>query len=389
MAVKRALALAGAMITLIGGALGTAAATPSTSASPKLINWAKWQPLQGVFDLGLQRDGAGLIAEGTELLFTISPPGTIAAINTGSSYQGVPGFEAYFAVSAGEPAAGTCRFQPGGIYVINPRASKQVLEVDPNTGQPLLFATVPGVDSLNGISFDSGGSFGDHPLLVTGPGGGLTVVAAIDCHGAVTVITDKAPRMEGGISVAPDTFGAHAGELITTDEISGDIIGIAPSGATSTLVNLAHPAGGDLGVESSGFVPRDFLKNGGFAYLADRGTANNPHPGTDSILRLTSAQLAAAGVLEGDLVTATEGGGSTVDVTCAATCSLRLIAAGPPTGHIEGHVVFLTNQPGQAPAAETPPSPTTRRFNPAGLGLAGIVILLAAVLLVVRARRAA
>lgn len=78
-----------------------------------------------------------------------------------------------------------------------------------------------------------------------------------------------------------------------------------------------------------------------------------------------------------------------MDVTCAATCSLRLIAAGPPTGHIEGHVVFLTNQPGQAPAAETPPSPTTRRFNPAGLGLAGIVILLAAVLLVVRARRAA
>jgi hypothetical protein len=388
------------MITLLVGALGTAAATPAPSASPKLINWAKWQHLQGVFDLGLQAGGTGLIAEGTELLFTISPSGAIAAINTGSSYQGVPGFEAYFAVSAGEPTAGTCRFQHGAIYVINPRASKQVLEVDPNTGHPLLFATVPGVDSLNGIGFDGGGSFGDHPLLVTGPGGGKAVVAAIDCHGDVKVITNKAPRMEGGISVAPDTFGAHAGELIATDEISGDIIGIKPSGATSTLVNLAHPTGGDLGVESSGFVPRDFLKNGGFAYLADRGTANNPHPGTDSILRLTSAQLAAAGALEGDLVVATEGGGSTVDVSCAATCSIRPIAAGPPTGHIEGHVVFLTNQPGQAPPAETPPSPhprpsptpapTTPRTNPAGLVLAGagILVFLVAVLLVVRRGRA-
>jgi len=392
----RALALTGAMITLMVGALGTPAAASSPSSSPVLISWARWQHLEGVFDLGLQRDGSGLIAEGTELLFTVSPSGTISAINTGSSYQGVSGFEAYFAVSAGEPAAGACRFQHGAIYVISPRAAGQVLEVDPNTGSPRHFATVPGVDSLNGIGFDDGGSFGDHPLLVTGPTGTRAVVAAIDCHGDVKLITSRAPRMEGGISVAPGTFGAHAGELIATDEVGGDIIGIKPSGVTSTLANLAQPAGDDLGVESSGFVPKEFLNHGGFAYLADRGTANNPHPGTDSILRLSSTQLAGAGVREGDLLVATEGGGSTVDVTCLATCSLRPIADGPPTGHIEGHVVFLVNQPDLAAPAERPPSPhpkpspvpaaPSNKATPVGLALtgAGILVLLVAILLAVR-----
>jgi hypothetical protein len=396
---KRALTLGGAMITLVLGAIAVSAASPSPSATPRLLDWSKWRHLEGVFDLGLQTDRAGIIAEGTELFFTVNRSGTIAAINTGSSYQGVPGFEAYFAVSAGEPAAGTCRFQHGAIYVINPRTANQVLEVDPISGRPLPFATVTGVASLNGIAFDDTGSFGEHPLLVTGPADGKTTVAAIDCHGQVKVVSNAAPRMEGGISVAPDTFGAHAGELIVTDEISGDIIGINPGGLSSNLVNLAQPAGGDLGVESSGFVPRGFFKNGGFAYLADRGTANNPHPGTDSILRLTSAQLAAAGVKDGDLLVATEGAGLTVDVTCAAACSLRPIAAGPPTGHIEGHVVFLTNPVGQAPPAEPPPSPHPKppptpapapaKVSAAGLGLAAVggLLLLAAVILLLRRRR--
>jgi hypothetical protein len=374
------------------GALVTTAASPA--------GWTKWQHLEGVFDLGLQPDGAGLLAQGTELFFSISRSGTMTPINAPGSFHDVPGFEAYFAVSAGEPIAGTCPFRHGAIYVINPRAPKQVLEVDPNTGQPTLFATVPGVDTLNGIVFDGTGSFGDHPLLLTGPAGARVVVAAIDCHGDVRVITDKAPRVEGGISVAPATFGAHAGELIATDEVSGDIVGIKPSGATSTLVNLPQPIGADIGVESSGFVPHDFLKNGGAAYLADRATANNPHPGTDSILRLTSAQLVAAGVAEGDLVVATEGGGVTVDVQCADTCSLRPVASGPPTGHIEGHVVFLANLPGQAPPAGRPPSPYPKpaatptaaapKLSAAGVGLAGlgIVIFAVAVVLLVRRSRA-
>ena len=388
-------------MALIGGGLGTAAAGPSPSTPSKVVSWAKWRHLEGVFDLGLEVDATGLIAQGSELFFTVKPSGTITAINSGGSYRGVAGFEAYFAVSAGEPAAGPCRFQHGAIYVINPRSTRQVLEVDPRTGHPLPFATVPGADSLTGIAFDGAdGRFGDHPLLVTGPAGSREVVAAIDCHGEVNVITKSAPRMEGGISVAPDTFGAHAGELIAADEISGDIIGIKPSGATSKVANLAHPAGPDLGVDSSGFVPRGFFQGGGSAYLADRGTANNPHPGTDSILRLTSAQLEAAGVLEGDLLVATEGGGATKDVACGVACSLRAIAAGPATGHIEGHIVFLANQPGQAPSGETPasphpkpsttPAPSPPKTNAAGVGLAGvgILIFLVAVILAVRRGRA-
>jgi hypothetical protein len=145
-------------------------------------------------------------------------------------------------------------------------------------------------------------------------------------------------------------------------------------------------------------VPNGFFKNGGFAYLADRGTTNNPHPGTDSILRLSSAQLAVAGVRDGDLVVATEGGGTTVDVTCAASCSLRPIGTGAPVAHIEGHVVFLANQVGQASPAGPPPSPHPKpsapapakpKTNLAGVGLAGvgILIFLAALMLAVRRGR--
>jgi len=48
-------------------------------------------------------------------------------------------------------------------------------------------------------------------------------------------------------------------------------------------------------------------------------------------------------VQEGDLLVSTEGGGATVAVRCAATCTSFLVADGPAgnTGHIEGHVVVV------------------------------------------------
>jgi hypothetical protein len=393
----RGLAIALALTGALTAVVGSCAATTAPSAPPAHLTWQKWQHLGGIFDLGVQADEAGLIAAGGEVLFKVDLNGGSTPITGVGSYRKSGGFEAYFTVSHGEPASGACRFQHGAIYVIDQKTPGQVLEVDPNSGRPRLFASVKGVDSLNGIAFDGTGTFGDNPLLATGPRSGHSVVAAIDCHGTVTVVTDRAPRLEGGIAVAPAGFGRHGGELVAPDEISGDIIGISPGGTTSTLASYKELIGGDLGVESAGFVPRDFLTTGGFAYVADRATANNPHPGTDSILRLASAQLAAAGVREGDLLVATEGGGTTLNVSCSATCSVHVVASGPPTAHVEGHVVFLHNPPG-ATSSATPlpapgsPTPTSSRGSAgnvtigAALAGAGAIVLLVAVVLLFRRR---
>ena len=66
------------------------------------------------------------------------------------------------------------------------------------------------------------------------------------------------------------------------------------------------PHGGDIGLESAGFVPRGFGV-GDAAYLADRFSKGNRHPGTDSILRLPGQELANAGVLPGDLLVGDRG----------------------------------------------------------------------------------
>ena len=96
------------------------------------------------------------------------------------------------------------------------------------------------------------------------------------------------------------------------------------------------PAGGDIGVESAGFVP----PRAAAAYLADRFSAGNRHPGDNVILRLSAAELARAGIQAGDLLVGTEGGARTIDVRCAATCTVRYVAAGPAIAHAEGRIAF-------------------------------------------------
>lgn len=70
---------------------------------------------------------------------------------------------------------------------------------------------------------------------------------------------------------------------------------------TLVVSGLLH--GGDIGVESAGFVPPGFSA-GDPAYLADRFSRGNSHRGTDSILRLPGQELISAGVRAGDLLIA-------------------------------------------------------------------------------------
>jgi hypothetical protein len=223
------------------------------------------------------------------------------------------------------------------VYAIEPSEPPGVVEIDAQ-GRARRFADLESGTMPNGIAFDHVGGFG-HRLLVTAAASGGTALLALDCAGGVSTITPHAPRLEGGIEVAPASFGRYAGDLIAPDEYSGRILAIDPQGGVHTVARSGLPSGADIGVESAGFAPPQFDRSHA-AYLADRRSPGNPHPGTDSILRVSGPGLVRAGVHPGDLLVASEGGAKTIAVRCARTCSVRKIADGPATSHAEGHIVF-------------------------------------------------
>jgi hypothetical protein len=203
-------------------------------------------------------------------------------------------------------------------------------------GQARRFASLPGTVTPTGITFDTTGHFGHK--LVTASNHAETTVLAIDCAGRLRAITSHAPAMEGGIAVAPASFGRYSGDLVAPGETSGRVFAIRPDGSVTTLVVSGLPHGGDIGVESAGFVPPGFGA-GDAAYLLDRFSKGNRHPGTDSILRLPGQELISAGVRPGDLLVATEASARTIVVHCANSCTARYTAAGPAITHAEGHRV--------------------------------------------------
>jgi hypothetical protein len=317
---------------LFGSLAGTASADQAA--------WDQWQHVTNIVDLGVRADGT-LVAMAAGRLSTVSRDGQVTPFAAGpDGYTGVtPDAESYFVIVPAlsvDPAG--CSFSADDLFVLDLTSPPGVARVDPQ-GRATRFVTLPQVETLGGIAIDTTGLFG-HRLLVTGSHNNLTTVFAIDCNGSSTTLTDAAPPLEGGVAVAPSTFGQFAGALIAPDENSGRLWAIDPAGQ-ATVVSMPNlPTGGDTGVESVGFVPPGFSA-GGFAYLADRGTANNPFPGTDSVLRLSASALGLAGVQDGDLLVSTEGNGTTVAIRCGATCTVIQAASGTNGGHIEGHIVFV------------------------------------------------
>ena len=315
--------------------------------------WEPWQSVSGVFDLGGPRTDGSLLVAGSAALYTLNPAGDLQPFaRGGGGYRDDPTAEAYLAVSSGQHvAAAGCDFARDDAFILRLHAPIGITRVDRTGTQTGSFTNV-NAPGLNGIAFDTTGSF-DHRLLATGPVNGKTEVFAIDCTGAVQVVTSSAPVLEGGLAVAPSTFGSFGGALIAPDELSGVVWAIAPDGSSKQVVNSGLPKGGDIGIESVAFVPKGFTK-GGYVYYSDRATAGSPHPGTDHVLRLSSADLVAAGVRDGDMLGATEGGASMIDVRCSATCQVMNAVATPTTAHGEGHLVFTLNQ-----AASPAPTPTS------------------------------
>ncbi len=251
------------------------------------------------------------------------------------AYRYSTAYEDYIALT-GESHRG-CSFGHDSVYALRVGSSSGVMKVTAG-GRVRAFATITAPGLLNGIAFDETGSFG-YRLLVTITAGTTTTVDAINCHGMVQTITTRAPRVEGGIAVAPKTFGRYSGDLIAPDEISGRVIAISPRGTRALVVNSGLPSGPDTGVESEVFLPT----RGRFdALLADRLTPGNPHPGDDVLLRVRSAALFAAGARPGDLLVATEGGARTIAVRCGRrSCQVRHVADGPSLAHPEGHIEVI------------------------------------------------
>jgi hypothetical protein len=315
----------------------------SAPTGAQQVAWEQWQHQVGIVDVGVRSDGTLVAIVNGHLVLIAPGNGSATPFSTGTDgFSADPNAEAYFTVAQPFSVDNTqCSWLADDLYILDLSGPPGLARVD-QAGHASRFATLAGVDTLGGIALDTTGSFG-HRLLVTGThGSNQTTVFAVDCQGSSSTLTTSAPLVEGGIAVAPTSFGPFGGDLIASDENSGQVWAIDPTGK-ATLVSVPNlPTGGDTGVESEGFVPAGFMASGGAAYLADRGTPDNPFPGTDSLLRISAAALATSGVQDGDLLVATEGNGTTVAVHCADTCSVIPAAQGTRGGHIEGHIAVAS-----------------------------------------------
>jgi len=294
--------------------------------------------LSAVLDIvGPRSDGRLVVAAGAGL-GTLGRNGGLRPFATGPhGYTASPAGEPYIALAGhGQGAGANCSFQRDDVYALRTRSSPGVVRVT-RRGHASRLVDLPAGTNPTGIAFDRGGRFGHRLLVVAAAPDASSNVYAVDCAGGLERLTAAAPRMEGGMAVAPPGFGDFGGDLIAADEGSGRVFAVGPGGAVHLVARPALAAGRDTGVESLGFVP---ARGRGHAYVADRHTPGNPHPGTGSILRLSLARLEARGVRGGDLLVGTEGGARTVRIRCAERCSTRRVASGPAIAHLEGHIAF-------------------------------------------------
>jgi hypothetical protein len=302
-----------------------------------------WQPVTrvvGIVDVVGPRADGRLVIASRGGLFLLRRGGTPHAFARGpQGYAGTTAGEPYIALGTGRAVRGArCSFRRDEVFVLNPGATPGVLRVDRN-GRSHPFASLPAGTFPSGIAIDRVGSFG-YRLLVTATASGKSALHAFDCRGRDRLIAAGAPLVEGGIAVAPRTFGRFGGSLIAPGEVSGRLFAFGPGGRTRLVVDSGLPAGGDIGVESVGIVPPSLGRNG-TAYLADLGAPGSPTSGSDSLLVLEAAAVSRARLHAGELLVATEAGAKTLAVRCGRVCTIGRVADGPATAHAEGHITFV------------------------------------------------
>lgn len=327
-----------AIVAALCSAVGLCGAS---AASEPTIDWIGLQHATKVVDLAGPGPHGSIFVAANGRLKVMSAGGAIRPFAPG--YSASPGLEPYMALSSGQPVAGAnCSWPAGDLYAL--RLTNQGITVVTPKGRVSKFVALQANGLENGIAFDRTGRFG-HRLLVTATtttkqATGVTTLYAISCNGRVQVLTRSGPRVEGGMVVAPSTFGHFAGDLLAPDEYSSKVYAFTPNGQTRLVVRTGVPSGGDIGTESLGIVPADF----GAALVSDRSyPPDKANPGDNLILKVSQGALRAAGVKPGELLAVSEGGADSVVVRCSSTCRARYIGRGPHRAHIEGHIVFTAS----------------------------------------------
>jgi hypothetical protein len=324
-----------AVVSLIAALLAAGASAGSRAD----VRWRPFVKVPGALDVVGPRADGRLVVASNRGLFLMRRSGALRPFARGTTGYKPASGEAYVALAAARRLSSAgCRFRQDDLYALDPVTAPGVIKID-RLGRGRRFADLPAGSFLSGIAFDHVGRFGSR-LLVSALVANKLTLHAVDCRGRASVLLRDGPRVEGGMAVAPATFGRFAGQLVAADENSGRIFAFDRTGRAQLVAESGLAAGPDIGVESVGFVPSTFRRRGA-AYMADFGAPGAPTVGTDSLLTLSGADLLRAGVRAGDMLVATEAGAVTIVVRCGRRCSVRRIATGPTMTHGEGHITFL------------------------------------------------
>lgn len=316
---------------LLGATLAAVAA--AGAARSGVLRWRTFERVLGPLSLAMGRsDGLPVLAANGRL-FVLQRSGRLTRF--APAYRSSPADEAEIAV----PGAGHrhCSFGADNVYALRVENGQGVTRITAR-GRVRRFAAIDVPGLADGIAFDDVGRFG-HRLLVTVGNGLTSTVLAINCHGQSSTITSSAPRIEGGMDVAPRSFGRFGGDLVAPGELDGRIWAITPAGRSIVVANSGLPHASYFGVGSEVFIPGS---PGAVLLAADRGVPGNPYPGGDALLEIPVASLRSLGARAGDLLVATEGGGFADVIRCGpARCSVRYVAKGPTRSHVDGNIGYL------------------------------------------------
>jgi hypothetical protein len=330
----------GRLVTAIAGALvALSAVALAGAAAPATGQWRLVLEVPGIVDVAGPLPDGRLVLSTNHGLLLLRPGGVAEPFANGPGGYTAGGGEPYIALGSGSRVWGLrgCSFEQGAVFALDAGSAPGIFRVLPG-GQASRFLDLPTGVFPSGIAFDRFGRFG-YRLLVTATSDNntKTTLYAIDCVGHSSVIAQAAVHVEGGIVVAPPSFARFGGELIAADENTGRIYAFGRDGAVQPVADSGLPAGGDIGVEALGFVPSRVAA----VYFSDLGAPGSPTQGDNGLLVLRGRDLANASLRSGELLAAAEGGGATIAVSCAASCSVRRVADGLPATHGEGHLTFV------------------------------------------------
>ena len=257
LAVTSACLLSSVCLCLVAGCGGGSSSrrhTVGTTVARPLV----WQPFvrdRGVLDLSSPLPGSAAIRVAARGRLQTLSGRQLRPFSPG--YAASPGLESYIALSSGQSVAGAgCRFPPDALYALRLTQDHGITVIG-QSGHVRRFAALHSAGLEDGITFDLIGRFG-HRLLVTTYAKKVgTTVSTIDCRGRVRVLTRHAPRVEGGIAVAPSSFGPYAGDLIAPNELTGNIYAISPTGHASLIGNSAWHTGRTSAPRAKGSCPLD------------------------------------------------------------------------------------------------------------------------------------